>query len=166
VRYLAGDVDENSDQYRRRHLVLSSMALFKRFGWSPPVRAGAYEAYDLIISRLDVTLSRAQFGAIIDQMAARKVLQGDNFLYLTPRALQIELWIDWWAQSGPAFDVNELIPKLSDQMRLWFGEMLEYAGAAPVSKRLVAGLLGPKGLYADAKWLKTKEGGRFFLVCL
>jgi hypothetical protein len=79
-------------------------------------------------------------------MAVRKVLQGDNFLYLTPRALQIKLWIDWWAQSAPAFDVNELIPKLSEQMRLWFGEMLEYAGAAPVSKRLAADLLGPKGL--------------------
>jgi hypothetical protein len=63
---------------------------------------------------------------------------------------------------APALDVNELIPKLSDQMRLWFGEMLEYASAAPVSKRLVADLLGPAGPYADAEWLKTREGGRFF----
>jgi hypothetical protein len=75
VRYLAGDVDQNSDQYQRRHLVLSAMALFKRFGWSPPVRAGAYEVYDLIISKLDGGLSKAQFGAIINQMVARKILR-------------------------------------------------------------------------------------------
>ena len=46
--------------------------------------------YDLIVSQLDASISRAQFGAIIEQMAARKVLQGDNFLYITPRALHIE----------------------------------------------------------------------------
>jgi hypothetical protein len=62
--------------------------------------------------------------------------------------------------------MNELIPQLSNQMREWLGEMLEYASAAPVSKRLVADLLGPTGLYADAKWLETTEGGRFFLVWL
>lgn len=56
----------------------------------------------------------------------------------------------------------ELIPTLSEQMRQWFGEMIEYAHAAPVSKKLVSDLLGPDGLYADAEWLKTKAGGRFF----
>jgi hypothetical protein len=162
VRYLAGDVDENSDHYQRRHLVLSSLALFKRFGWSQPVRAGAYQVYDLIISKLDGGLSRAQFGATIDQMAARKILQGDNFYYITPRALHIKLWIDWWSRFGAAINVNELIPVLSPQMRQWFGEMLEYASATPVSKQLVAGLLGPTGLYADAEWLNTKDGARFF----
>jgi hypothetical protein len=122
VRYLAGDVGQNSDQYHRRHLVLSSLALFKRFGWSQATRAGAYEVYDLIISKLDDGLSRAQFGAIIDQMAARKIFQGDNFFYITPRALQIKLWIDWWNQSAAAINVKELIPKLSPQMRHWFGK--------------------------------------------
>jgi hypothetical protein len=162
VRYLAGDVDQNSDQYQRRHLVLSTMALFKRFGWSPSVRAGAYEVYDLVISKLEGSLSKAQFGAIIDQMAARKILQGDHFLYITPRALHIKLWIDWWSKFGAAIKMIDLIPTLSEQMRQWFGEMIEYANAAPVSKKLVADLLGPNGLYADAEWLKTKAGGRFF----
>ena len=54
ARYLAGDVDRMSDAYRQRHLVLSSMALFKRFGWSPAVNAGAYEVFDLIISKLNL----------------------------------------------------------------------------------------------------------------
>jgi hypothetical protein len=95
-------------------------------------------------------------------MAARKVLQGDNFLYITPRALHIKLWIDWWNQHGASIDMNELVPNLTPQMQQWFGEMIEYAEAAPVSKQLVAKLLGPDGLYANADWLDTKEGGRFF----
>jgi len=162
IRFLAADVDRNSEDYRRRHLVLSSLALFKKFGWGPPVRAGAHEVYDLIVSKLDAGISKAQFGAIIDQMAKRKVLQGDNFLYITPRALHVKLWIDWWNQHGASIDVNDLVPRLTPQMRQWFGEMIEYAETTPVSKHLVAKLLGPNGLYANAEWLNTKEGGRFF----
>jgi hypothetical protein len=164
VRYLAGEGDRNSEEYRKRHLVLSTVSLFKRFGWGHAVRGGAYEIYDLFIAKLDTGLSRAQFGAVIEQMLARKILQGDNFLYITPRAFQLKLWIDWWNQHGAALDVIELIPKLSAQMRQWFGEMIEYSRATPVSQQLVAKLLGPDGLYADAEWLRTRDGGRFFLV--
>jgi hypothetical protein len=162
VRYLASDVNRYSEEYRQRHLVLSSLALFKRFGWSPQVRASAHEVYDLIVSKLDTTISKAKFSTIIDQMLTRKVLQGDNFLYITPRALHIRLWIDWWEQYAASVDVMGLVPTLSPQMRTWFGEMIEYAAAAPVSKRLVAKLLGPDGPYATAEWLNTKDGGRFF----
>ncbi len=162
VRYLAADVGRDTEEYRRRHLVLSTLALFKKFGWGPQVRASAHEAYDLIVSKLDANISKAQFGAIIEQMATRKVLQGDNFLYITPRALHIKLWIDWWNRHGASIDVHELVRTLTPQMRQWFAEMIEYAEATPVSKRLVAKLLGPDGLYADAEWLNTKEGGRFF----
>src|SRR5262249_10158731 len=56
VRYLAADVDRHSEEYRRRHLVLSSLALFKRFGWGPQVRASAYEVYDRIVSTLDAAI--------------------------------------------------------------------------------------------------------------
>jgi hypothetical protein len=165
VRYLAADVDRNSDQYRKRHLVVSSLALFKKFGWAPPVRASAYEIYDLIVSKLDPGISRAEFGTVIEQMAARKVFQGDNFLYITPRALHVRLWIDWWNLYGAAIDVNDLVPKLTPHLRQWFGEMIEYAEAAPVSKEVVARLLGTQGLYANAEWLNTAEGGRFFSAC-
>jgi hypothetical protein len=151
VRYLAGEGDRNSEEYRKRHLVLSTVSLFKRFGSGHAVRAGAYEIYNLFIAKLDTGLSRAQFGTVIEQMLARKILQGDNFLYISPRALQLKLWIDWWNQHGPAVDMIELIPKLSTQMRQWFGEMIEYSRATPVSQQLVAKLLGPDGLYADAE---------------
>ena len=162
TRYLAGDIDRTSDAYKQRHLVLSSMALFKRFGWSPAVSAGAYEVFDLIISKLNPGLPRAEFINIINRMARRKILQGDHFLYITPRALHIKLWTDWWGDFGAAINMLELVPTLSEQMRQWFGEMIEYANAAPVSKKLVSDLLGPNGLYANAEWLKTKAGGRFF----
>ena len=162
VRYLAADVPDTSEEYRKRHLVVATMALFKRFGWAPVVRAGTNEVYERIISQLDAGISKAQFAAIIEQMTNRKILQGDYFLYITPKALQIKLWTDWWKRYSASVDMNSLVPALSPQMRQWFGEMIEYADVAPVSKQVVARLLGPDGLYADADWLKTKDGARFF----
>ena len=162
VRCLAGDIDSASAEYRKRHLVLSSLALFKKFGWGPPVRAGAHEVYDLVVSMLDSGISKVQFDGIVRQMASRKVLQGDNFLYITPRALHIKLWEDWWSLHGSSLDVNALVPKLTPQMRQWFVEMLEYAEAAPVSKRLVTQMLGPDGLYRNAEWLNQKREVVFF----
>lgn len=162
VRFLAADVDRNSEEYRKRQLVMSSLALFKRFGWGAPVQEAAYEIFDRIVRPLDAGISKAQFGTIIEQMAARKVLQGDNFLYITPRALHIRLWIDWWGQHGGAINMIDVVPQLSPQLRQWFGEMIEYAAAAPVSKRLVSKMLGPDGVYRNAEWLNTKEGAKFF----
>ena len=81
------------------------MALFKRFGWSPAVRAGAYEVFDLVISELNSGLSKAEFTNVINQMVRRKILQGDHFLYITPRALHVKLWIDWWSEFGAAIDM-------------------------------------------------------------
>ena len=115
-----------------------------------------------MILNLDAGISRATFGFIIEEMFARKVLQGDNFLYITPKALHIKLWIDWWQQYSGALDVNGLVEALSPVMRQWFAEMIEYADAAPVAKRVVAQLLAPVGPYADAEWLKTDDGSRFF----
>ena len=97
-------------------------------------------------------------------MIARKVLQGDDFLYITPRALHVKLWTDWWKSHGASIDVNELVQKLSPLLRQWFGEMIEYAEASQVSKDVVGTLLGPEGLYKDAEWLNTKEGSRFFSI--
>ena len=165
-RYIAENRDPKTDEYLERHLVLCCLALFKKFGWGLPVRALAYEIYDHVIVKLDASISRAKFGSIINEMCARKVLQGDNFLYITPKALHIKLWIDWWQQSGAAIDVNTLVATLSAQMRQWFVEMIEYADAAPVAKRVVAQFLGPSGPYADAKWLSTADGSSFFSVSL
>ena len=161
-RFLAADIAQESEEYRIRHLVVSSLALFKKFGWSPEVRAGAFEVYDRIVSRLNPGISRDKFVSIIEQMAARKVLQGDNFLYITPRAFHVRLWSEWWNRHGASIDMIDLIPTLTPQMRQWFVEMIEYAASAPVSMQLVDKLLGPNGLYKDAEWLNTKEGGRFF----
>lgn len=162
VKYLAGDVGQETEEYRKRHLVVSSLALFKRFGRGPPVREQAYEIYDKIVRELDGGISKAEFGSIIEQMVSRKVFQGDNFLYITPRAFHIKLWIDWWNRHGAAIDMNVLVPGLSPQLRQWFAEMIEYADATQISKSLVAKWLGPQGFYANADWLNTREGARFF----
>lgn len=164
IRYLASDVDAKSEEYQRRHLVLATLALFKRFGWGESVREEAYAIYKLILVKIDNNLSKRQFGNVIDQMIARKVLQGDNFLYITPRALHIRLWLDWWKQYRHAISVNELVRAFPQRLRQWFAEMFQYAQNEHATQQVVAELLGPGGPYEGADWLKSDEGAHFFLV--
>ena len=58
VRFLAGDVGRETEEYRVRHLVVSSLALFKKFSWGHRVREGAFEVYDRIVSKLDAGISK------------------------------------------------------------------------------------------------------------
>lgn len=162
TRYLAGQTDRNSPEFRKRHLVMASLSLFKRFGWAPKVQKDAFAIFDMIVSKLDTNLSKAEFIAIVREMNRRKILQGESYLYITPKAFQIKLWIDWWDQYGAGIDMIELVPKLEPHMRQWFVEMIEYGAAAPVSKKLVEHFLSPSGLFTDAGWLNNPEGSSFF----
>ncbi len=162
TRYLAGQTDRTSPEFRKRHLVMASLALFKRFGWAPKVQKDAFAVFDMIVSKLDTNISKAEFIAIVREMNTRKILQGESHLYITPKALQIKLWIDWWDQYGSGLNMIELVPKLEPHMRQWFVEMIEYGAAAPVSKKLVEHFLSPSGMFTDAGWLNTSEGSSFF----
>ena len=163
TRFLAGGEDPSGAIYRHRHLVLSSLALFKRFGYSHHVRDQAYEVHALIVQQLEPGLSRAEFDSIIDTLRARKVLQGEHVLYITPKLFHMRLWMDWWKKYAAALkDRSELPKKLSANMRDWFGEMFEYAKDAPAARELVSSLFGKDGPFRDVQWLKTDEGGRFF----
>jgi hypothetical protein len=47
-------------------------------------------------------------------------------------------------------------------MRQWFGETIQYAGATPVSRKIVEDFLGRDGQYANTDWLYTEDEGSFF----
>lgn len=162
VRYLAGNTLVGTREYIRRHIVASSLALFKHFGWSRLVRSDAKEVYEQIVKVIDPWMSYADFLAIVQALIARKVFQGDHYLYITPKALHLRLWIDWWEKYQAIVDINMVLPLLSDQMRKWFGEMIAYGISLPETRKLVSDWLGPDGLYKDTEWLKTKSGSRFF----
>lgn len=162
-RYVVGRDNPNSLDVQQRRLVLQHIALFKRFGFGRPVIKEA-QAIAKIVERANPQITWQRFQEIIQNLKGRKILQGENTFYITPKALHIKLWIDWWDTYGEGYSFEELFKELPDSLREWFYEMFKYASESRVASRIVKELLGEKGHFQSDEYLKTKEGGRLFLA--
>lgn len=162
-RFIVGADDPNSQQVQQRRLVLRHIALFKRFGFGRPVTAEA-QAIAKIVEQADPHITWARFEEIIKDLKARKILQGENTLYITPKLFHIKLWVDWWDAYGNSFSFDEFSEKIPDTLREWFFEMFRYAAESRVASRIVEGLLGERGPFQNDNYLRTKLGASFFLA--
>jgi hypothetical protein len=162
-RYICGRDDPDSQQVRERRWVLLHIALFKRFGYGRSLVMEA-QAIAKMVERADPQITWAKFQSIIDELRRRKLLQGETTLYITPKALHIKLWIDWWTIFGNSFDLNEFTKDLPSQLLEWFYEMFKYAAASEVASQVVSELLGDRGPFQHSDFLKTGDGARFFLA--
>ena len=161
-RYIESGDPPNSEQVRKRQLVLRYIALFKRFGYGIPLVSEA-QAIANLVREADPSISWARFQEIVEDLRKRRILQGETTLYVTPRALHLRLWLDWWQYYGNSFDYTEFSRNLPPQLIAWFGEMFQYAAGSPPASKVVADLLGSKGPFADEDFLQTLGGADFFL---
>ena len=162
-RYIVGSDDPNSPQVHQRRLVLKYIALFKRFGYGGNFINEA-KTIAKIIQKSDPQITWSKFQEIIKILKARKILQGENSLYITPKLLHIKLWSDWWDTYGENFSFEEFLKDLPDTLLEWFYEMFRYASESKVASLIIKDLLGEKGLFKNGTYLKTKSGARFFLA--
>ena len=157
--------DPSSSEVQERELVLQYIALFKRFGFGGPVIADA-QAVAKKIQEANPLVTWSRFQKIVDNLKKRKILQGGSTLYITPKALHIKLWVDWWKVYGDSFDLKTFIQDLPSESKLieWFHEMFQYAAESEPALRIVKNLLGPNGPFQDGEYLNTRLGSRFFLA--
>jgi len=161
-RYIEGGDDPKSTQVQQRRLVLMYLSLFKRFGFGQSVRTEAENIHKLI-HQDDPAITWGRFAGIIKELKGKKILQGENTLYITPKLLHIKLWIDWWETYGVTFTGNELLNLPPSSLLDWFFEMFEYAAGSDVASRTVRELLGSDGPFqSNSEILKTDRGARFF----
>ena len=162
-RYIVAGDDPDSEQTEQRRLVLQYLALFKRFGYERSVASEA-EAIANKIAEADNRITKHQFQSIISQLRARKILQGDFTLYITPKALHIKLWEQWWEIHHTTFNLETFIQDLEPELIESFYDMFVYAAESEVALRVVKELLGPNGPFRDDAYLKTRLGSRFFMA--
>ena len=160
-RYVAGSDQPASQEVEERRLVLQHLALFKRFGFE---RSGADEARAIAkkVEMENPQITWARFQRIVDTLRKRKILQGEFTLYITPKALHIKLWTEWWEIYGRLFNLEEFTQGLKSELVEWFYEMFQYAAESEAASRIVTNLLGPDGPFQDDAYLKTRLGSRFF----
>ncbi len=162
-RYVAAGDDPNSEKTEHRRLVLQHLALFKRFGYDRSVAKEA-EAIAKKIEAADDDITLYEFENIIYELRERRILQGESTLYITPKALQIWLWTQWWERHYRLFDLEDFTEGLTPKLVEWFYEMFVYAAESDAASRIVEDLLGPNGPFRDDEYLKTRLGSRFFLA--
>ena len=153
--------DLNSREVQQRELVLQYIALFKRFGFGQLVVADA-QAIAEKVKEADEQITWSRFQKIVDDLKKRKILQGGSPLYITPKALQIKLWVDWWKIYGNSFDLEVFSQGLTPKLVEWFHEMFRYARESEPALQIVQDLLGPNGPFQNNEYLNTREGSRFF----
>ena len=162
-RYLVAGDDPNSEQTEQRRLILQYLALFKRFGYERSVASEA-KAIAKKVRGADNRITEDKFQSVIHQLRGRKILQGDFTLYITPKALHIKLWTQWWEIRHTTFNLETFIQDLEPELVECFYDMFVYAAESEVALRVVKELLGPNGPFRDDEYLKTRLGSRFFLA--
>jgi len=88
--------------------------------------------------------------------------RGETTLYITPKALHIRLWGEWWDRYGPHIDFEPFVAALPETMHGWFHEMLRYARESGVATKLVDQLLGPDGPFVKTSLLQSASGAEVF----
>ena len=162
-RYIASGDPPNSESTEQRRLVLQHLALFKQFGYERSVAREA-QAIAKKIEEANPQITLTRFEDIIYQLRERRILQGEFTLYITPKALHIKLWTQWWERHHTQFELEVFTHNLPDALVDCFYEMFQYAAESEAASRIVEDLLGPNGPFQGDENLTTKLGSRFFLA--
>lgn len=161
-RYIAGADNRDSDAVKQRQRVLGYLSLFKRFGFGPLVQDEA-KFIAAEIEKADHSITWPIFQEIVHELRRRKILQGEDTLYITPKALHIKLWNEWW-EVRAGFAVPEFVEQLPEKLRVWFVDMFRYARDVGASGELIKKLLGPGGPCENVEFLNSSLGSGFFLA--
>ena len=161
-RYIQGGDPADSESVRMRTVVLRHLALFKRFGYSPPLE-GEARAIATLIEEVEPNVTWGRFQGIVHDLRSRRILQGESTLYITPRLLHIRLWADWWEIYGSGFDYFEFKNGLTPKLMEWFMEMFRYARESNALPEIIGELFGPAGPFGNEAFLNSEEGSYFFL---
>ena len=162
-RYITAGDAPNSERIEQWRLVLQHLALFKRFGYERSVAREA-QAIAKKIEEANPQITLDKFEDIIYQLRERRILQGEFTLYITPKALHIKLWTQWWERHHRLFKLEVFTQGLPKELFECFCEMFQYAAESEAASRIVEDLLGPNGPFHNDANLKTRLGSRFFLA--
>ena len=155
---------ENPDNpaVQQKELVLQHIALFKQFGYERSVVDDA-KAIAKKVETAAPQITWMRFRKIVKDLKKNGLLKGEYTLNITPKALHIKLWTEWWdTYSDEEFNLEDFIQGLTPELVEWFCEMFKYAVESEAASRIVEDILGPNGTFHGDENLTTRLGSRFF----
>ena len=151
------------EEVKLRRRVLRHIALFKQFGFEADV---SHEAAAIAkkVEESDGSTTPMMFREIVADLKKGKILKGEFTLQITPKALHIKLWKEWWDTYGSTFDLAGFTQDLPSQLRNWFYQMFKYAAESKKPLEIVKDILGPNGPFQAKDSLLINFDSDLFLV--
>ena len=160
-RYINYGDDPKSEHVKQRKKILFTIALFSRFGNIKHFRDEFSAVHDLAC-KIDPNISLSTLQEHVREMRRRKILRGEDTLYIRPKALHLWSWMNWWEIYGDLFNPADIAKELPAQLRGWFFAMFEYASSSDATKCVVKGLFKKYGLLYNSNAIRTESGSEFF----
>ncbi len=159
---LVGGRDTSSDYFRKTKKVLQELSLFSKIGYEGILSKEA----EWVAETIDVSWD--DFKTIISEQKKRGIIQGQNYIYVTPFMLRIHLLKEWWKTFGFTKEkFKEFVESIPEQFRndlmQRFFENIPYISTIEKGKEFIKDILGGDGPFSDPAFLKTKLGADFFL---
>lgn len=148
---------------QQRLIILRHISLFQRFGFEQPVTDEAQFIAETV-SNVDPVITWGKLQSTVEQLRERRIIQGKTTLFLVPKALHTNLWLDYWKHYGRGFDFKSFFGSLSKGLMGWFTRMFIYAHANPLAQQVVKDTLAPGGPYDDEDFTVSKLGTSFLSV--
>jgi len=158
-RYITYGDEPNSTLVIQRRRILLAISLFKKFGYGQNFPEET-TAVHTIIQKMDNNITLSVFKEHVNSLRRRKVLQGEDTLYISPKALHLWLWMKFWESYGASI-IKEL-PEFPPLLQKWFFAMFEYAGNSDVARSVVQGLFQENGPLHSSEAMRTGLGSEFF----
>ena len=155
--------NRTDEEVKLRRRVLRHIALFKQFGFEGNVSNEA-EAIGKKVQEADGSTTPMMFQEIVADLRKSKILKGEFTLQITPKALHIKLWKEWWDTYGQTFDLAAFTQDLPSTLHNWFYQMFKYAAESKKALEIVKEILGPKGPFQNDAHLLLSFGSNAFLV--
>jgi hypothetical protein len=162
TRFLHGYGTRDEASARQIDCVAQHLALFSRFGYEAPVEEEAAYIAELI-RNIDPTIGWARFQEIVQDLRARRVLQGSRTLFFVPKALHIYLWRQFWERYRRGFDFTRTFSSMPESLHAWFMNMFKYAGEADTD-HIIGDILNLKGIFSQREILTSEKGSRFLSI--
>ena len=159
-RLIGGSTSTDSAHFKATKKVLMGLSLFDRVGVE---RSGEIEG-QWLAKRMGVPWH--EFREILSTQRKRGIVQGENYVFVTPFMLRIHLLEEWWQAYGLRDEASlkefqSSIPETvrSDLLRR-FHQHFPYVSSVPTGAAFVQRILSADG----DQLLDSEVGGRFFLA--
>jgi len=128
-----------------RLTVARTIAVFRRIAWQGLNGDNGKAQLKALLNLIEPGMSSAVVANSVRALQQRRILQGRNILYISPKLLHIKLWSDWWGDFGHLINDEQIRSKLEGRMLEWFFEMFVYANESKAASAVVERLLSVEG---------------------